>query len=41
VEVDPDERVDVIAGPEGIIAVAQSAATPTLPPPPTDDKRRP
>jgi pyrimidine operon attenuation protein / uracil phosphoribosyltransferase len=40
VEVDADERVDVIVGAEGIVAIAQSSATPTLPPPGVDDKRR-
>jgi pyrimidine operon attenuation protein/uracil phosphoribosyltransferase len=41
VEVEPNERVDVVVGSEGVVAIAQSAATPTLPPPPVDDKRRP
>lgn len=41
VEVGADERVDVIVSAEGIVAVAQSTATPTVPPPPAGDKRRP
>jgi pyrimidine operon attenuation protein/uracil phosphoribosyltransferase len=40
VEVDPNERVDVIVSADGVIAVAQPSASPTLPPPAQDDKRR-
>jgi pyrimidine operon attenuation protein/uracil phosphoribosyltransferase len=41
VEVGADERVDVLVSAEGVVAVAQPSAMPTVPPPAAGDKRRP